>query len=285
MRLMKFASCAVASTRCLPLWVRCVGIGLCASWLVALGDWLLTELGARARPVFVTKDQDFSGASAVEYFYRRAHGMPPRGELPLDSQFYAISYGWPIRNWGTVFQDTSASPWQLGIKPVLAVDLRSIWPPGANGRDPMNPQYSPQNPPPPLASGCARAILYFDPYARYLPSFPLFGPSLLASIVYGFPLFLACKLRQRRHEHHQCRACGYETRQLQSSLCPECGTTLTPEQARSAALPPERAAAGFAVAPPLVSEIAADARDCDVELEIDEPVQPWRENELASTFR
>ena len=209
--------------RIIPLWMKCLAFGLGASWVVALGHWALVESGTLPRDVFNIIDNDAAGVTLLEHAYRAANGLPPRGNN--DEKYYVMAYGWPVRNWGTIFREDFSFPWQLGVRPVWALDLRAIWATSNRTVDPRNPAFSPASPPPPYPSGVPRLLMFADPYERYLPIFPLIGHSVLASAIYGAPLFVWLKVRDARRRRGHCERCGYDCSGTpRSHPCPECGT-------------------------------------------------------------
>jgi hypothetical protein len=209
-----------------PTWIRCLVIGLSISWLVSLGHWMLVELGVSPQTNFSRLDNDVSGVTMAESIDRRLRGVPPRKHEPPGQEvhYYAISYGWPIANWGTIFREVYANPWQNGVLPVWGIDLRPIWPQSGRNVDPRSPGYSPQFPPPPYSTGRPRPILYIDPYERFLPVFPLIGPSMLSSLLYGLPFFVWFHWLNWRSRRGHCDHCGFSLAGLPpGAVCPECG--------------------------------------------------------------
>lgn len=207
----------------MPLWIRCLVLGMGISWLVAVAHWILVETGVRPREVFDLADNDVAGATLVEHAYRATNGLPPRGSH--DERYYVIAYGWPVRNWGTMFREAFAFPWQAGVRPVWAIELRSMWAPSGRTTDPRHPEFSPAAPPPPYSSGVARVLMFSDPYERYFPAFPLIGHSMLASGLYGLPFYVWFKRRELRARRGRCDRCGYDLNglRLYPAVCPECG--------------------------------------------------------------
>ena len=93
-------------SKVVPLWIRCLLLGLALSWIVAVCHWFFVEIGALSRyrhigasQAFVHPDEDVSGIAAVEWVDRRLRGAPPRGsDLPVAfERYHAIAYGKPDR--------------------------------------------------------------------------------------------------------------------------------------------------------------------------------------------
>jgi hypothetical protein len=233
--------------RRIPLWIRCIALGLFISWVSAFSHFLLVEIGHLPRyqglswsTALTHPDEDFSGVAVVELVDRRLRGAPARGGDPVGSleRYHAVAYGWPIANWGSLFRERDVLIWQTGLRPVVAIDLRPIWPVSGRQIDPRNPTASPQNPPPPYPSGCPRPILYYDPYERYLPVFPLVGQSLLVSLLYGLPFYIAFRWRDVRRRRGSCVGCGYDLTSLAAAtMCPECGKARSIRPAKKAVSP------------------------------------------------
>ncbi len=215
--------------RFIPLWVRCALAGLLVSLLAAWAHWLVVELGALPRPVFLPPDSTASGQSLIEAVHCRMTGEWPR-EAPFTVDGYqTIAYGWPVANWGTVFRQRSSYYWQIGVEPLLTLDLQRVWP-----RAPM---------PDPYEHAAARQMtartsigagnprgssLGYDPYQRYLPMFPLIGQSLVATLVYGLPIYGYSRWREIRLRRGACESCGYDLAATpEISKCPECGQQAT----------------------------------------------------------
>jgi hypothetical protein len=211
--------------RIVPLWLRCVTLGLAISWLVAVGHWLLVDTGIRPRPVFARSDADASGVSIIETAHRAVTGLPPHNADPPGgfNRYEAIAYGWPIANWGTVFRQRHVFVWQTGVDPIIAVDVRRIWPP-ADLPDPYRPALTKQQIASQCAAGACPPTNGTDVYQRYLPVFPLIGHSMVASVLYGLPFYVWLKRRDLRRRRGHCERCGYDRSGTRAGPCPECGS-------------------------------------------------------------
>jgi hypothetical protein len=194
---------------------------------MAMGHWLLVETGARPRPVFVRPDVDAGGVTLVEGVHRRATGLPSRlADAPgAFMRYEAIAYGWPIANWATVFRQREAFYWQTGVDPIIAIDVRGLWPP-SDLPDPYRPTLTKQQITTQCAAGACPPTNGTDAYQRFLPIFPLVGQSMLASVLYGLPCYVWLKRRELRRRRGHCVSCGYDCSGLFS--CPECGSTIPP---------------------------------------------------------
>jgi hypothetical protein len=187
----------------------------------------MVELGARPRPVFRQPDSTASGQSLIELVHCRVTGEWPR-EAPFAVDGYqTIAYGWPVANWGTVFRHRSAFYWQIGVDPLLTLDLQRVWPRGPL-RDPYENVAGRQlkNAPRVGMSNPRGSSLAYDPFERYLPIFPLIGQSLLACAIYGLPIYGYFRWREARLSRGACQKCGYDLSATPGiTKCPECGET------------------------------------------------------------
>lgn len=210
--------------RIVPLWLRCLALGLAISWLVALGHWLAVETAVRPRPVFDRPDDDGSGLAMFEWMHRLATGRPPRNADQPDSwmRYEVIAYGWPVTNWGQVFVNHGAYVWQTNVDPIVALDVRGLWPPG-DLPDPFYPTLTRAQAAAMCSAGSCPPSNCTDGYQRYLPVFPLIGHSMLASLFYGLPFYAWFKWREVRRRRGCCLRCGYSLAGLSSGVCPECG--------------------------------------------------------------
>jgi hypothetical protein len=202
--------------RRIPLWVRCLALGLAVSWVPAISHWLLIETGVLPRfgndphtPVYA----DF-GLPLAEDLHRRHMGYDP--SYP---EYVAVGYGWPVRNWGTVFTLHRAG---RIAAPVMAVNLRSIWPEG-DLPDPIYRMDEQQ-----VAEQCATGVCPptdgTDAYQRYLPVFPLILQSMIASVIYGVPFYIVFRWRDARRRRGSCVGCGSDLDSpADATMCPECG--------------------------------------------------------------
>lgn len=201
-----------------PRWPLFLLLGGGLSYAVALTHWILVEIDTLPRPVFHQPDDAAGGQALVEMIHVRLTGQRPRDPGSGVDGYVTVAYGWPIANWGTVFRRCRAVTWQLGVDPVVAVDLRTIWPPTSKV-DPYAPN----------AAGSSATA--WDGYERYLPVFPLLGHSLLASGFWGgllaFAWYGAARIGRRQRSGDQpCVACGYDLAGLAARCaCPECGAT------------------------------------------------------------
>ena len=220
--------------RLIPLWIVCLLFGLLLSWVVALGDWLLVESGQRIRPFLSRPSNDVSGVDLVEAGHRIVKHLPKHG-FDAD-RYFVIGYGWPFPCWGTVFWERGSSSWQTAISPVVAIDVRPIWPAG-DLPDPAYPHITRSSLLVASAPGtCPPPTLAYDRFQRYLPVFPLVGPSLLAAFLYGFPLYVWVKYRRRRFRRGVCHTCDYQLSGLagRASHCPECGAGIASDSTGTA---------------------------------------------------
>ena len=225
--------------RRVPLWIRCLALGLAISWGVAMGHWLLVEAGEMPRfRTLNAVDVDSSGVDIVEKIHRAANGLPRRMADPPGQfmRYEAVAYGWPIANWGSVFRKRDAFYWQTGVDAIVALDVRPLWPP-ADLPDPYRPALTRAQ----AAAICAAGgpcptTLFYDPYQRYLPVFPLVGHSMLASVLYGVPFFVYFRVRESRRRRGHCARCGYDCSTLPGGApCPECGVPRLRGQGRASA--------------------------------------------------
>ncbi len=219
--------------RLIPLWVRCLLLGLAVSWIAALVHWILVETGRlpRLTSVFVL-NADVSGQAIVEAVHSRVTGqwrgeVPPSPDMDWVSHYRTVAYGWPIANWGTVFRQRGTYYWQDGVDPVFALNVDSLWA-GGSLPDPTRPHLTRQdivrlNAEATAAGTCPLSTRGVDPFERYLPIFPLVGHSLLASVLYGLPFFAWFKWREMKCRGH-CDHCGFSLAGLPTgAVCPECG--------------------------------------------------------------
>lgn len=220
--------------RAVPLWVRCLGLGLALSYLIALGHWVLIEVGSLPRfcaegmrTGLMHPDADAGGVAALEFLHRAATGLPQRGWDQPDQavEYRAIAYGWPLANWAAVFHVRGAYFWQDGVSPVIAISVRPLWPDG-HLPDPYRPELTRLQAASMGPSGCPAPTRCTDAFQRYVPVFPLFLPSLLAAALYGLPFYVWLKRRELRGRRGNCEHCGYDLRGLprQPAVCPECGS-------------------------------------------------------------
>lgn len=212
--------------RLFPSWLLCLLFGLVLSWLIAFGHWLLVESGERARPFLSRPSNDVSGVDMVEAGHRALNHLPKHG-FDAD-RYFVIGYGWPFPCWGTVFWERGTSSWQTAMVPVIAINVRPLWPSG-DLPDPAYPNVTRQSLLAARPSGtCPPPTLAYDRFQRYLPVYPLVGQSLLAALLYGLPLYLWLKYRWRRQSHGACPSCSYQLTGLagQASRCPECGSAI-----------------------------------------------------------
>jgi hypothetical protein len=215
--------------RRIPLWIRCAAFGLVVSWFIALGHWVLVETGQSPRLTDARgADADASGVTIVEALHRKTTGLPPRRYDPPAAvlDYDVVAYGWPVANWGTIFRQRPVYIWQTGVDPIVGVNVRSLWP-SSDLPDPRNQNITPQYLATALAAGECVNSNATDPYQRYLPVYPLIGQSMLASLVYGAPLFACFAWRDRRRGG--CHTCGYRLEGIASDApCPECGKARKP---------------------------------------------------------
>jgi hypothetical protein len=180
-------------------------------------------------------------ADYVEDIHRYHKGYLPRYADPSPGvvNYRCVAYGWPFRNWGTLFADrpvlrthgTGAS----GIDAVLAVNLRPMWP-EADMPDPVT-RWSQKDIAAFRGAGMFPSSTGTDPYQRYLPIMPLGLNSLLASLLYGTPFFIILYRRDLRRRRGLCSACAYDLTALPAAApCPECGTP-RPTSRRARPLP------------------------------------------------
>lgn len=223
---MKFLAYRGRFGRYVPLWLRAMLIGLGLSFVVAVGNWVLVESAVlpRFRSVMAV-DADASGVALVEYAHRAAAGLPAHNaDQPGKYMRYeAIAYGWPIANWGCVFRRRDTVVWQTGVDPIIAVDVRGIWP-ATDLPDPYRPALTRQMIAAQCAAGACPPTNGTDAYQRYLPVFPLIGHSMVASVLYGLPWYVWLKRRDLRRRRGHCERCGYDRSTLPGGApCPECG--------------------------------------------------------------
>ena len=243
--------------RLVPLSVRCLFAGFLLSFVVATGHWVLVETGniPRLRGLFVI-NPDLSGQSVVVELHYRRTGIRPGHPLSHITNYSTIAYGWPIANWGTVFEQSNFGEWQRGVRTVLALDVRSVWPAGTLP-DPSYPAETMQTIASKRAAGIAAPFtLCYDAYERYFPIFPLFAHSVGASLFYGLPLYIFFRWREAKHRRGRCDACGYDVSTLPAGTgCPECGVGRTANVTSDALL------WSTAVSPP---PLPCPMRRCDV---------------------
>lgn len=221
----------------IPLWIKCFVVGLIISWVVALGHWSLVEVGWLPRltltnGAYFVLDSTSSGEEVVRAIRYQITAedrgvASPTSAKPVINKYTTLAYGWPFPNLGTIFIERNSLFWQLGVEPVIALDLRAFWTPLVLP-DPYFPDVPTTSGLIVRPNGCAIASLWYDPYVGYLPIFPLFEQSLLAGLVYGTPLFLYVMRRRRVARRGSCEGCGYHVANLPNATpCPECGKIRT----------------------------------------------------------
>jgi len=214
----------------IPAWIKCFFVGLVISWVVALGHWSLVEVGWLPRltltnGAYFVHNAVLSGEEVVRAIRYEITGedpsvIPTSTTKPQIFRYHTLAYGWPFPNLGTIFIERRYFMWQLGIEPVVALDMRALWTPMVLP-DPFSPDV-------PTTSPQFSNSLWYDPFVGYLPIFPLFEPTLLAGLLYGTPLFLYVLWRRRVGRRGSCEGCGYHIANLSKATpCPECGKVRT----------------------------------------------------------
>ena len=203
--------------RLFPLWLRCLCGGLVISWVVAIGHWLLVETGRLPREVESGPEYTTSGQAVAEMACGYLTGVQPRDPASnfSVSGYTMIGYGWPVRSLGTLFRQRMVCDWQDGVESVVAVNIQNLWP-----RSGLPDPFFPSQP----AQTVTSRSLGYNGYSRFLPVFPLFGASLVASVFYGLPLYIFFRWREAKRRRGHCTSCGYDVSTLSAGTgCPEYG--------------------------------------------------------------
>jgi|GEM_PF-5690705 len=187
----------------------------------------MVEIGWLTRFPVMVADQSVGGVEWIGRSDARSLGRDPT----ISGQYVLASYGWPVRNWGTLFREENATYWngfRIMVPIIGAINLGNTYD-------------TTMIPPPPTTPGSVTTATpparfpSYDPCARYLPVFPLLGHSLMAAVIWGLPLYVALWWRNRRTPG-ACVQCGYDRRGLsETHTCPECGSV--GREARDAVMP------------------------------------------------